>query len=126
MTQVTESQKDTKKKRNFPFVFLGKLVRNSIFLILIICFLLCLLYLIGNFQFFTDKTQLMILSVLSVIAAILSVMSLIAIILEFVFLFMKSKKTISFFSILFYIFTTLLGCGFIMLATIIRRLAAGV
>ena len=94
MTQVTTDQKEPKKKRNFPFAFLGKLVRNSVFLVLMICVLLFVLYLIGNFQSFTDKTQLRILFALSLTAAALSIMSFLALILEIVFLFMKSVKTV--------------------------------
>ena len=126
MTQVTADQKETKKKRIFPFAFLGKLVRNSVFLVLIICIILCLLYLIGNFQSFTDKTQLRILLVLSLSAAALVIMSFLGFILEIVFLFMKNRKTVSIFSILFFIFTILMGCGFISFSTIIRRLAVGI
>ena len=84
------------------------------------------LYLIGNFQSFTDKTQLRILFALSLTAAALSIMSFLALILEIVFLFMKSVKTVSIFSILFFIFTAVMGCCFIAFSTIIRRLALGI
>ena len=126
MTQVTADQKETKKKLIFPFSFLGKLVRNSVFLVLLVCLLMCFLYLIGNFQAFSDKTQLRILFVLSITAAALVIMSFLGFVLEIVFLFMKNRKAVSLFSILFFIFSILMGCGFIAFSTIIRRLAVGI
>lgn len=126
MTQVTTDQKETKKKLIFPFSFLGKLVRNSVFLVLLVCLLMCFLYLIGNFQAFSDKTQLRILFVLSITAAALVIMSFLGFVLEIVFLFMKNRKAVSLFSILFFIFSILMGCGFIAFSTIIRRLAVGI
>ena len=126
MTQVTESQKTAKKKRIFPFSFLGKLVRNTVFLVLMTCIFLCVLYLVGNFQSFTDKTQLRILLVLSLCAAALCIMAFLGLILEIVFMFLKSKKRFSFLSIVFFIFYFLMGCGFIGFSTIIRRLSIGI
>lgn len=125
MTQVKADQKETKKKPIFPFTFLSKLFRNSVLIVLMICCLMTLLYLIGNFQAFTDKTQLRILLVLSIMASSLVMMAFLGFVLEIVFIFLKNKKTVSFLSILFFIFSILMGCSFIAFSTIIRRLALG-
>lgn len=121
-----EIKKISKKKRVFPYAILGKLTRNSIILDFLICLLLFSLYLIGNFQDFTDKTQLRILSVLSVAAAVLCILSFFGIVIEIVFVFMKSLKTPALFSIILFIFTLIIGIGLIGFATVVRRIAVGI
>ncbi len=121
-----ENQKNSKKKRIFPYAILGKLIRNSIILDFLICILLFSLYLIGNFQDFTDSTQLRLLVVLSVAAAVLCILSFLGIVAEIVFVFMKSRKTPAFFSIVLFVFTLIIGFGLIGFATVIRRIAVGI
>ena len=121
-----ENQKISKKKRIFPYAILGKLTRNSIVLDFLICLLLFSLYLIGNFQYFTDRTQLRILLVLSITAAALCILSFLGIVVEVVFVFMKGRKSSAFFSILLYIFTLIIGGGLIGFSTVIRRIAVGI
>lgn len=121
-----ENQKISKKKRIFPYAILGKLTRNSIVLDFLICLLLFSLYLIGNFQYFTDRTQLRILLVLSITAAALCILSFLGIVVEVVFIFMKGRKSSAFFSILLYIFTLIIGGGLIGFSTVIRRIAVGI
>ena len=123
---VQENQKNSKKKHIFPYAILGKLTRNSIILDFLICLLLFSLYIIGNFQAFTDRTQLRILLVLSIAAAVLCILSFLGIVVEIVFVFMKSKKTPAFFSIVLYIFLLIIGVGLIGFATVIRRIAVGI
>ena len=84
------------------------------------------LYLIGNFQSFTDKTQLRILGVLGVAAAVLSVLSFLGIVQEIVFIFLKSRKTPAFFMILFFIFSLITGLALISFAILIRRISMGI
>lgn len=132
MTQEKESQGSqenqniSKKKLFFPYAILGKLTRNSIILDFLICLLLFSLYLIGNFQYFTDRTQLRILLVLSITAAALCILSFLGIVVEIVFIFMKGRKSSAFFSILLYIFTLIIGGGLIGFSTVIRRIAVGI
>lgn len=132
MTQEKESQGSqenqniSKKKWFFPYAILGKLTRNSIILDFLICLLLFSLYLIGNFQYFTDRTQLRILLVLSITAAALCILSFLGIVVEIVFIFMKGRKSSAFFSILLYIFTLIIGGGLIGFSTVIRRIAVGI
>ena len=121
-----ENQNISKKKHIFPYTILGKLTRNSIILDFLICLLLFSLYLIGNFQSFTDRTQLRILLVLSIAAAALCILSFLGIVVEIVFVFMKGHKTPAFFSILLYIFTLIIGGGLIGFSTVIRRIAIGI
>ena len=121
-----ENQNISKKKHIFPYAILGKLTRNSIILDFLICLLLFSLYLIGNFQSFTDRTQLRILLVLSIAAAALCILSFLGIVVEIVFVFMKGRKTPAFFSILLYIFTLIIGGGLIGFSTVIRRIAIGI
>jgi len=126
MTQVTKKEKQTKKRRSFPIVFLSKLTRNSIFLILVICALLFVLYMIGNFQNFIDKSQLRIISVLSVTATGLCITSVIGLILELIFVFLKEKKTSSYLSILFFVFSFAAGFALITFSAVIRRISTGI
>ena len=121
-----ENQKAAKKKHFFPYSILGKLTRNSIILDFLICILLFSLYIIGNFQSFTDRTQLRILFVLSIAAAVLCILSFLGIVVEITFVFMKSRKTPAFFTILLFIFTLIIGAGLIGFATVIRRIAIGI
>ncbi|MBR4790214.1 MAG: hypothetical protein IKX70_06530 [Treponema sp.] len=115
-----------KKKHVFPYAILGKLTRNSIILDLLICLLLFALYLIGNFQAFTDITQLRILKVLGITAAVLSVLSFLGIVQEIVFIFMKNRKTPAFFMIIFFIFSLIIGVALIGFSVVIRRIAMGI
>lgn len=126
MTQVTKQEKRFKNRHSFAFVFLERLTRNSIFLLLLICLLLFAFYLIGNFQGFIDKSQLIILRVLSVCSVGLCIMSVTGFILETIFLFMKEKKAGLLFSMLFFIFTFVTGFAFIVFSTVIRRIATGI
>ena len=121
-----ENQNISKKKKFFPYAILGKLTRNSIILDFLICLLLFSLYLIGNFQSFTDRTQLRILLVLSIAAAALCILSFLGILVEIAFVFMKSRKTPAFFSMLLFIFTLIIGLGLIGFSTVIRRIAIGI
>lgn len=121
-----ENQKTSKKKLFFPYAILGKLTRNSIILDFLICILLFSLYIIGNYQAFTDRTQLRILFVLSIAAIVLCILSFLGIVVEITFVFMKSRKTPAFFSILLYIFTLIIGGGLIGFSTVIRRIAVGI
>ena len=58
-------------------------------------------------------------------AAALSILSFLGILVEIVFVFMKSRKTPAFFSMLLYVFTMIIGLGLIGFATVIRRIAVG-
>ncbi len=126
MTQVTEKQKNVKKKFTYPFVFLSKLTRNSTFFLLIACVFLLLLYCIGNYQGFVDETQLLILSILSFTSIVLCLMSFLSFVQEIVFLFTKKRKTGTIFSILFFLFTFVLGIFFISFSSVIHRLSLGI
>lgn len=126
MTQVTKKENNTKKRRSFPFVFLGRLTRNSIFLLLLICVLLFLLYLVGNYQGFIDKSQLRILTVLSVASAALCVMSVLGFIQEAVFIFFREKKFSSILSMLFFIFSFSAGFAMIAFSAVIKRISTGI
>ena len=121
-----ENQKNSKKKHLFPYAILGKLTRNAIILDLLICLMLFALYLIGNFQSFTDTAQLRILGVLSITAAVLSLLSFLGIVEESVFIFMKSRKTPVFLTIIFFIFSLIIGFGLISFSIVIRRIAVGI
>ncbi len=126
MTQDTKKQKEIKKRRTFPFIFLGRLTRNSIFLLLLICLLLFVLYMIGNFQGFIDKSQLRILTFLSITSTFLCIMSVLGFILETVFLFFREKKSSSILSMLFYLFTFTAGFALIAFAAVIKHITIGV
>ena len=121
-----ENQKSSKKKRVFPYAILGKLTRNSIILVFLICMLLFALYLIGNFQAFTDNTQLRILRVLSIVSSALCILSFFGIVIEIVFVFLKNRKTFAFFSVIFYFLTLIIGAGLIGFSTVITRISMGI
>lgn len=123
---VKENQKNSKKKLAFPYAILGKLTQNAILLDFLISLLLFSLYLIGNFQAFTDRTQLRILSVMSISATVLCILSFFGIVEEIVFFFLKNRKAPLFFSLIFCIFTLIIGFALIAFATIIRRIATGI
>ena len=123
---LKENIKFSKKKHVFPYVILAKLVRNSVILDFSICILLFALYMIGNFQAFTDATQLRILVVLSIASAVLNIISFLGIIAEIVFIFLKSRKSNVVFSILLYIFSMIIGFGLIAFSTVIRRISVGI
>ena len=126
MTQEKAGQKNIKKTLKFPFVFLSRLTRNCTFLLLFICVFLFLLYLIGNYQAFVDKTQLLILNLLSFTSIVLCIMAVLSFILETVFLFIQKKKAASLFTMLFFLFTLVAGVFFIAFSSVIHRISLGI
>lgn len=126
MSQVKENQNRNKKRFTITFLFFEKLLRNIITSLFVISIFLFCLYIIGNYQSFTDKSQLLILSVLSICSIILGTMSFLGIIQNIVFMFFKNKKTTSFFTIIFYIITLIVAFAFIFYTTVINRLAKGI
>ena len=126
MTQVTKTKKQVKNRHSFAFVFLERLTRNSIFLLFLMCMLFLLFYLIGNFQGFIDRSQLIILRVLTATSICLCIMSLIGFVLEIIFLFMKDKKSRHFLTMFFYLFTFVTGFALIIFSMVIRKIAAGI
>ena len=126
MTQEKAGQKNIKKNLKFPFVFLSRLARNCTFLLLFICAFLFLLYFIGNYQAFVDKTQLLILNLLSFTSIVLCIMAVLSFVLEGVFLFIQKKKAASLFTMLFFLFTLVLGIFFIAFSSVIHRISLGI
>lgn len=97
--------KNTKEKPNLPFHY--KLLRTILQSLLIFCFLLMCLYIVGNFQDFQDKSQEILLEVLSYTSIFTSLLTIPLIIENIIMLFTDKKKLYHVFSLIMMIFTVL-------------------
>ena len=122
---MEEKKIKEKSKLNSAF-WLFRLTRTSVFIMFFFCILLFLFYLIGNYQSFMDKTQLLILTALafaSVLEVVLSFLGLI----EIVFFMITNKFRINnVFSLLFMILAFITSVVFVIYSVIIKRFATGI
>lgn len=114
-----------KPKINSSF-WLFRLTRTSVFILFFFCILLFLFYLMGNYQNFMDKTQLLILTVLGIVSVLEVVLSFLGLI-EIVFFMIANKFRLNnIFSLLFLIAAFIISIIFVIYAVIIKRFATGV
>ncbi|MCR4953395.1 MAG: hypothetical protein K6A43_04910 [Treponema sp.] len=122
---MEEKKIKDKSKLNSAF-WLFRLTRTSVFILFFFCVLLFLFYLMGNYQNFMDKTQLLILTVLgfsSVLEVVLSFLGLV----EIIFFMITNKFRVNnIFSLLFLILAFIISIIFVIYAVIIKRFATGV
>ncbi len=122
---MEEKKIKDKSKLNSAF-WLFRLTRTSVFILFFFCVLLFLFYLMGNYQNFMDKTQLLILTVLgfsSVLEVVLSFLGLV----EIIFFMITNKFRVNnIFSLLFLILAFITSVIFVIYAVIIKRFATGI
>lgn len=107
------------------FYFLYKLTKNLIFLCLSFSIILFLLYFIGNYQNFLDKTQILILKVLSFNSILSFILCFLLIIESISLMLLKYIKTNKFYNILSYFLIILINLFFLIYSSIVIRLSEG-
>lgn len=107
-------------------VTLTKLLNNFISILFIFSIFTFLLYLIGNYQVFLDKTQLIILKVLlitSQTSLIMSIVGIIIMLIKFLLFKFSVKKLIN---ILYYFLPIITSTIFIIYSSLINQLYHGI
>lgn len=93
--------------------------------LLISCIFTFTLYIAGNFQNFTDQSQIFLLTTLTVLSIMMLVSSLSGLISNIVFLIAKVRISHRIVSIIVFIFIIILGIIFLLFSTVLTRLASG-
>lgn len=115
--------KDSKKKHTHPFYY--KLLRTIIQCLVIFCFLLFCLYIVGNFQNFGDKSQQILLKVLSYTSMFTSLLTIPLFIENLICLFVEKKKIKTILALLTLLITVILCFAFLGASHLIVYLAEG-
>jgi len=119
-----ESDKLQKTKNNIPFHY--KLLRTILQSLIIFCFLMMCLYIVGNFQNFQDKSQEILLNVLSYTAIFTILLTIPLFVENIIMLFTEKNKFRIILSILMLIFSVLICFLFMGISNIIVFLTDGV
>ncbi len=121
-----KDEKNIEKSWQNSAFWLFRLTRTSVFIMFFFCILLFLFYLIGNYQNFMDKTQLLILSALAFSSILEVVLSFLGII-EIIFFMIANKFSVkNLFSLLFMLLSLIMSIIFVIYSVIIKRIATGV
>lgn len=114
-----------KKNKKISFTFVLKMTKTIILTMVIFCVLLILLYSVGNYQGFGDKSQQIILDTISYSSIITLFLTIPVIVENFIRLFTVKKKKESIISILLMIFAIFAMIGCISFSSIIGFLSEG-
>lgn len=112
-------------KRN-SFIFLYKLTKNIIKILFVFSLFLFLFYLLGNYQNFLDKSQLLILQILSITSIITGVLSIFGFLENLIFIFVEDNKLHIFFSMIYMIIIIVVCSFFVVYSTTLKQLALGI
>lgn len=96
------------KNKKISFTFILKLTKTIIYTMLVFCILLIILYVIGNYQNFQDKSQQFILDTLSYSSICTLFLTVPVLIESFIRLFTVKKKADSIITIINMIFSIVL------------------
>lgn len=118
-------------KNKFPVTkdflsLLTRLTQQLIWVLFIFCILILLFYVMGNYQGFLDKNQLIILTVITISSVVMSFLSAIGIIENLVLLFISDKKPVKILSIIFLLITLIIGVLLSIFSTVLQDLSKGI
>ena len=98
-----KNSNEIKKRIRTPFLY--RITQTIVLSLLIFCFFLIILYVVGNFQNFQDKSQQTILSVLLFTSILTSFLTIPIIIENIIMIFTIKQKKNRIISLIFMIFT---------------------
>lgn len=90
------------------------------------CVLFLIFFIVGNFQNFTDNSQLLLLSVLSVLSIMLTVSSFFGIVVNSVFLFLKVRIHHRIICIIVFILMIIIAVVLLLFSSILKQLSTGI
>lgn len=121
-----KERKKNNKNINSPYKILYKLTNFFINVFFVFCIVLIILYIMGNYQNFLDKSQILLLTVLSVCSVSMTVMAIISLIENTVLIFLEKSKNNQIKNILWDIFTLIFGIIILIFSIFIKQLSLGI
>lgn len=116
-----------KNKTNLDSVYwLFRLTKTAVFIMFFFCIILFLFYLIGNYQDFMDRTQLLILTVLAFASVLNSVLCTIGLVEMIFFMITDGFQFKNLMQLLLFVLIFLISLIFAAYSVIIKRFAVGV
>ncbi len=123
---MNDSKKSTKNKKNkLSIAFLYHLTKVLIAAFVIFCIILLILYIVGNYQEFQDKSQQIIFSVLSYISIFTMLLTVCVIVESFFRAFEKENIVKSIITIILMIFTIVFCFTCLSISIIVEKLSIG-
>ena len=121
-----KERKKNNKNINSPYKILYKLTNFFINVFFVFCIVLIILYIMGNYQNFLDKSQILLLTVLSVCSVSMTVMAIISLIENTVLIFLEKTKNNQIKNILWDIFTLIFGIIILIFSIFVKQLSLGI
>lgn len=121
-----KERKKINKNINSPYKILYKLTNFFINVFFVFCIVLIILYIMGNYQNFLDKSQILLLTVLSVCSVSMTVMAIISLIENTVLIFLEKSKNNQIKNILWDIFTLIFGIIILIFSIFVKQLSLGI
>ena len=121
-----KERKKNNKNINSPYKILYKLTNFFINVFFVFCIVLIILYIMGNYQNFLDKSQILLLTVLSFCSVSMTVMAIISLIENTVLIFLEKSKNNQIKNILWYIFTLIFGIIILIFSIFVKQLSLGI
>lgn len=125
MIQVRKKKKITDFLNVKSLKIFDSLIKNCDYVILLFSIFMILLYIMGNYHNFLDKTQFLILNVLAVSSLLLTILASITLLENIIYIFYAESKRKCIFSIIFSLLCIIISVFFIFYATIVSRLSLG-
>lgn len=122
---MNKTRKFQKNRKKISFTFVLKLTKTIILTLCIFCILMIILYTVGNYQDFQDKSQQIILNTLSYTSIITLFLTIPVIIESTIRLFTVKKKSESIITIILMLITILIMIGCISISSVISFLSQG-
>ncbi|MBR5645510.1 MAG: hypothetical protein IKX23_02575 [Treponema sp.] len=108
------------------FFLICKLFRNAATILFTFNILLFLLYLVGNYQIFLDKSQSIILNVMSITSIIMVIFAVTAFLMSIVIIFIDRFTILRLFKIFFLLIISSSGTIFIVYSVVLNKLSGGI
>lgn len=124
-----KNKKITKEKNKLDLTSYSIICRLTMSLcsyLMCSCILFLLFFIVGNFQNFTDDSQLLLLSVLSVVSIMLIVASFLGIIINSVFLFFKVRIPHRIICIIVFILMIIIAVVLLLFSSVLKQLSTGI
>lgn len=122
-----ENKINSDKKHNFSsYALICRVIMSFASFLLSCSVIFFILYIVGNFQNFTDDAQLLMLSMISIFSILLFITSFAGIIANFVFLFGKVRIKHRIISIISLLFMLVLSIIFLLFSIILKQLSSGI
>jgi cellulose synthase/poly-beta-1,6-N-acetylglucosamine synthase-like glycosyltransferase len=121
-----KERKKNNKNINSPYKILYKLTNFFINVFFVFCIVLIILYIMGNYQNFLDKSQILLLTVLSFCSVSMTVMAIISLIENTVLIFLEKSKNNQIKNILWDIFTLIFGIIILIFSIFVKQLSLGI